>query len=263
MNESPPLVSVITVCYNAAATIAETLKSVRRQTWRPLESVVVDGASTDGTQDIVARYADITGTVVSEKDQGIYDAMNKGIALAQGEILHFLNADDSFVDEKVVADAVLIFQTAPEVDLVFGDAVYRTPEGDFRRSYKHINGRNLLYGDLCHQVVFARRSLFERFGNFNLDYRINADYDWFLRTFHGKARIKYIHRTIAYFQLGGQSSTNLERMHAERQRIQHKYKGAIAFLFGNLIYRVSRRTRKYLGDADPLYDSPKVPGLFR
>lgn len=265
MNENPtaPLVSVITVCYNAAATIAETLESVRRQTWRPLESIVVDGASTDGTQDIVARYGDITGTVVSEKDKGIYDAMNKGIALARGEILHFLNADDRFVDEKVVADAVRIFQTAPEVDLVFGDAVYCTPEGDFRRSYQRVNGRNLLYGDLCHQVVFARRRLFEHFGNFNLDYRINADYDWFLRVFHGKARIKYIHRTIAYFKLGGQSSTNLERMHAERQRIQHKYKGTVAFLFGNLIYRVSRRVRKYLGDHDPLYDSPKIPGQFR
>ncbi|MBN8767506.1 MAG: glycosyltransferase [Thiobacillus sp.] len=89
----PPFVSVITVSYNAANTVAATLDSVRAQTWRPLESVGVDGGSNDGTRDIVARYADIAGSVVSEPDRGIYDAMNKGIALARGEILHFLNGD--------------------------------------------------------------------------------------------------------------------------------------------------------------------------
>src|SRR5512139_2191450 len=118
-----PLVSVVTVCYNAAGTIAATLDSVRAQTWRPLESVVVDGGSKDGTLDIVARYADVTGTVVSEPDGGIYDAMNKGIDLARGDILHFLNADDSFVDDGVIEAALAVFIAEPEVDLVYGDAV--------------------------------------------------------------------------------------------------------------------------------------------
>ena len=136
-----PLVSVVTVCFNAAATIATTLDSVRAQTWRPLESVVVDGGSKDGTQDIVARYADITGKVVSEPDGGIYDAMNKAIGMAQGEIIHFLNADDCFVDAGVVEAALAIFMAEPEVDLVYGDAVYRSADGAFLRRFKRVRIR--------------------------------------------------------------------------------------------------------------------------
>jgi len=141
------LVSVITVSYNAAKTVGATLDSVRAQTWRPLESVWVDGGSDDGTRDIVARYADIAGSVVSEPDRGIYDAMNKGIALARGDILHFLNADDRFVDERVIADVAQLFAADPGLDLVYGDAVYLTPDGPFLRSYGRVTARNLIYGD--------------------------------------------------------------------------------------------------------------------
>ena len=244
------LVSVITVSFNAAATIGETLDSVRRQTWGPLESVVVDGASTDGTQDIVARYGDITGKVVSEKDKGIYDAMNKGIALARGEILHFLNADDSFVDENVVTEAVRIFQSEPDTDLVFGDAVYRTPEGDFLRRYQRVNARNLLYGDLCHQAVFARRRLFERFGNFNLGYRINADYDWFLRVFRGGAKVRYLPRPVANFRVGGACGSDLAKTRAERRRVRMNYANAGSYLAFELLYRAMRKARHIAGDRD-------------
>ncbi len=121
-----PLVSVITVCFNAAGTIQATLDSVRSQTWRPIESVVVDGASSDGTQEIVASYGDIVGAVISERDEGIYDAMNKGVGLARGEIIHFLNADDCFIDDSVVEGVARVFMSEPHVDLVYGDAVYLT-----------------------------------------------------------------------------------------------------------------------------------------
>lgn len=242
-----PLVSVITVCYNAAGTLASSLDSVRTQTWRPLESVVVDGGSNDGTQDIVARYADITGTVVSEPDGGIYDAMNKAIGLARGEILHFLNADDCFVDAGVVEAALAVFMAEPEVDLVYGDAVYRSADGKFLRRFKRVNARNLLYGDLCHQAVFARKRVFERFGRFNLEYRINADYDWMLRVFRGGAQVRYLPRAIVNYDTGGQSASNLAFTRAERARVRLQYTTPSAYRIGELGYRVRRKLMAMLG----------------
>lgn len=250
MTPSPSLVSVITVCFNAAGTIQATLDSVRAQTWRPLESVVVDGGSTDGTQEIVARYGDIAGTVVSEPDQGIYDAMNKGIGLARGEILHFLNADDSFVDSRVVEEVARLFDADPGLELVFGDAIYLTGEGAFLRSYRRVNARNLIYGDLCHQTVFARRRLFERFGRFNLAYRINADYDWLLRVFRGGARVRYVDRAVARFDAGGQSAQNPQRTTAERLVVRKTFVGPLRFAGGMFAYRFMRKLRKLAGQRD-------------
>lgn len=245
-----PLVSVVTVCYNAAGTIGATLDSVRAQSWRPLESVVADGGSKDGTQDIVARYADITGAVVSEPDGGIYDAMNKGIDLARGEILHFLNADDSFVDAGVIEAALAVFMAEPEVDLVYGDAVYRTTEGTFLRQFKRVNARNLLYGDLCHQVVFARKRVFERFGRFNLEYRINADYDWMLRVFRGGAQVRYLPRAIVNYDAGGQSAANLGFTRAERARVRLQYAPPFSYRIGELGYRLRRKLLTTLGQPE-------------
>lgn len=242
-----PLISIITVCYNAAGTIAATLDSVRAQTWRPLESVVVDGGSRDGTQNLVARYADITGMVVSEPDEGIYDAMNKGIDLARGEIIHFLNADDSFVDEGVVEAAVRIFMADPEVDLVFGDAIYRTTDGAFLRRYSRVNARNLIYGDLCHQVVFARKRVFERFGRFNLEYRINADFDWMLRVFREGTKTQYMNRPIANFSFGGLCTNNPERMRVERARVRKAYIHPAWYALSNFIFRCERKLRNLTG----------------
>jgi len=252
-----PLISVITVCYNAAGTLATTLDSVRVQSWRPLESVVVDGGSRDGTQDLVAHYGDITGTVVSEPDEGIYDAMNKGIDLARGEIIHFLNADDSFVDEGVVEAAVRIFMAEPEVDLVFGDAVYRTTDGAFLRRYGRVNARNLIYGDLCHQVVFARKRVFEHFGRFNLEYRINADFDWLLRVFRGGAQVRYLPRAVANYDTGGQSNANPTFTRAERMRVRLRYSTQSAYRSGEFGYRLRRKLLTLLGrkELTPYADS--------
>lgn len=240
-------VSVVTVCYNAAGTIASTLDSVRAQTWRPLESVVVDGGSSDGTQAIVAHYSDVTGTVVSERDKGIYDAMNKGIELARGEIIHFLNADDSFVDEGVVEAAARVFMAEPDVDLVYGDAIYRSADAAMLRRFARVNARNLLYGDLCHQAVFARRRVFERFGRFNLDYRINADYDWLLRVFRGGARVRYLPRAIVNYDAGGQSAANLGFTRAERLRVRLQYTSRPAYRIGEFGYRLRRKVLTTLG----------------
>jgi len=245
-----PLISVITVCFNAADSIAQTLDSVRSQTWRPLESVVVDGASSDGTQAIVTGYAEITGAVISEPDRGIYDAMNKGIALARGEVLHFLNAGDSFVDAHVVEEVMQAFVADPELDLVFGDAVYLNPDGAFLRRYNHVTARNLIYGDLCHQAVFARKRVFERFGGFNLDYRINADYDWLLRVFRGGARVRYLSRAIVRYDTGGQSAQNQAQTFAERHVVRKRYITPLHLAAGMMLYRLQRKLRTLAGSPE-------------
>ncbi|MBI3432271.1 MAG: glycosyltransferase [Hydrogenophilales bacterium] len=250
MSAQKPLASIITVCFNAAASIGQTLDSVRAQSWRPLESVVVDGASRDGTQDIVARYADITGTVVSEKDSGIYDAMNKGIALARGDVLHFLNAADCFADAGVVEAALREFAADPDLDLVFGDAIYLTPDGPFLRSYGRVTASNLIYGDLCHQAVFAHRRLFERFGGFNLDYRINADYDWMLRVFRGGARVRYLPRPIVRYDTGGQSARNQAQTFAERDRVRQTHVAPLRLAAGMKLYRLQRKLRTLAGSPE-------------
>lgn len=244
------MVSVVTVCFNAAGTIHTTLDSVRAQTWRPLESVVVDGGSKDGTQAIVARYSDVTGTVVSEADKGIYDAMNKGIGLARGEIIHFLNADDSFVDEGVVEAAACIFTAEPDVDLVYGDAVYRSTDGPMLRRFARVNADNLLYGDLCHQAVFARRRVFEYVGRFNLDYRINADYDWLLRVFRGGVKVRYLPCAVVNYDSGGMSAANLSLTRAERLRVRLQYTSRRAYRIGEFGYRLRRKVLTTLGQPE-------------
>jgi glycosyltransferase involved in cell wall biosynthesis len=243
-------VSIITVCFNAAASITSTLDSVRFQTWKPLESIVIDGGSTDGTQECVAHFKDITSSVVSESDMGTYDAMNKGINLAHGDIIHFLNAADSFVDESVVEVAVSIFITEPDVDLVFGNVIYRSKGGSFMSQYHRINASNLLYGGLCHQGIFARRRLFEKFGLFNLEYRINADFDWLLRVFRGGAQVRYIDRPIANYDTGGQSNANLIFTRAERKRVQLQYTTQFSYQFGRFVYQLRRKLFTLIGKND-------------
>lgn len=243
-------VSIITVCLNAATSITSTLDSVRFQTWTPLESIVIDGGSTDGTQDRVALFKDLTSRVVSESDMGTYDAMNKGINLANGEIIHFLNAGDSFIDESAVEAAVSIFISEPDVDLVFGNVIYRTKDGPLMSQYHRTNASNLLYGGLCHQGIFARKRLFDRFGLFNLEYRINADFDWLLRVFRGGAQVRHIDRPIANYDTGGQSTVNLSFAWAERKRVQLQYTTQSSYKIGTFIYQLRRKLFTLIGKND-------------
>lgn len=236
-----PLVSVITVCFNAAGTIQATLDSVRAQTWRPVESVVVDGASKDGTQDIVARYDDVTGSVVSEPDRGIYDAMNKGVERATGEYVFFLNADDRFADPGVLADVVAYLTAHPETDVLCGNALYDDGHQRERRRFNWVTPSNLLYGNLCHQAVFARRALFESVGSFDLAFPIVADYDWLLRVFRSGAVTRYIDRDVAVFFSGGMHSRSLEKLQREKRQVQSRYAGPLAFSIGHFFFRLRRK----------------------
>src|SRR5690606_11312876 len=123
-----PKVSVITVCFNSESTIRDTIESVRGQRYENIEHIIVDGGSSDGTMDVVSEYADSLGGVVSEPDKGLYDAMNKGIRLASGDIVGILNSDDFYECNDVIGAIVDSFVDDPNLDIVFGDVVFVQPE---------------------------------------------------------------------------------------------------------------------------------------
>jgi glycosyltransferase involved in cell wall biosynthesis len=244
-----PIISVITVCYNAASLIERTIASVEEQTHADIEYIVVDGGSKDGTQDIVRRHAARIARFTSEKDAGIFDAMNKGVAMATGDFVFFLNADDVFCDKDVVADIAAAAVAEPDRDLFYGNVMYASASRVRRRSFHWVTGRNIFFGDLNHQAVFARRQLFDKLGAFDLSYPINADYDWLLRVFHSGARARYIDRDISVFAEGGFHMQHAEKREAERLTIKHKYNPSWRRWLGYWMLRVDLKVRKLKGQS--------------
>lgn len=183
--------TIITVCYNAANIIEATIASVLSQTYTDYEYILVDGGSTDGTLDIIQKYAasDVRIRYVSEKDHGIYDAMNKGISMSNGQYLQMLNAGDRLYDAEVLrAVADKIEASAKQnrrADIYYGNILYEYPDGtESVRVYSSFCGTQFYYllGDcINHQSIFARRSCFKQTENFDLSYTYCADRDWMIR----------------------------------------------------------------------------------
>ncbi|HEY4286455.1 MAG TPA: glycosyltransferase family 2 protein [Puia sp.] len=216
-----PLVSVITVVFNGAATLEATIRSVADQTFRDLEYIIVDGGSKDATIDIIKRHPDTITRWISERDKGVYDAMNKGIRLAEGEWLYFLGSDDSFQDALVLAGffaapgaiglgdgsgAPDIF-TDPGVagfDLLYGDVLSPSYKGRYDGEFTY---EKLLSRNLSHQAAFYKKSLFTRLGDYDQHYRMHADWDFNLRCFSDAAvRTRYTGVLVATFGAEGISA---------------------------------------------------------
>ena len=196
-------VSVVTVCYNEINTIRATIKSVLGQKYDDYEYVIMDGGSEDGTIDIIKEYADDTHlTYYSEKDKGLYDAMNKSLDRISGEYVIFMNSGDMFYDEDVLADV------GPELtdDIVFGDVYRRCREGDFVDKYRGTRSeliKMVLIGLVfCHQTQFTRTALMREY-RFREDHRITADYDFVVRAISGKKSFKHVDRIICSFDQDG------------------------------------------------------------
>ena len=219
-------ISVITVCYNSAETIGDTLQSVLGQGYANIEHIVVDGGSTDGTQDVVAGYNGRIEKFVSEPDEGIYDAMNKGIRMATGDLVGFLNADDMYADESVIADVAAAVE-AGDLDGVYGDLLYvrRDDCGKVVRYWKageYLPGAFRLGWVPPHPTFFCRRRLFEEYGYFNAFYRIAGDFELMLRLMEKhRIGVGYIPRPLVRMRVGGRANTirgmlrgNREILHA-------------------------------------------------
>jgi glycosyltransferase involved in cell wall biosynthesis len=208
-------VSVITVAYNSRDTIEDTILSVASQTYPEVEHVVVDGASTDGTTNLIRKYENTVATIISEPDQGIYDAMNKGISHATGDIVGILNADDVYHDKNVLAAVVEEFERTG-ADSIFADLVYvrrKKPDKVVRYYRSHaFTPHRFAFGWMpAHPTFFARRYLFNLHGGYKTDYRIAADYELLVRFLAtGKVSYSYLPRVLVKMRMGGRSTRSLK-----------------------------------------------------
>ncbi|HTJ97637.1 MAG TPA: glycosyltransferase family 2 protein [Rhodocyclaceae bacterium] len=189
-------ISIITVAFNAATTIEAALESVAAQTHQDIEHIVIDGASTDNTLAIIQRYRNRLAHCVSEPDQGIYDAMNKGLRLASGEIIGFLNADDIYADPQVLERVASVMQEK-DLDALLGDTDFVSPDQPSRSLRRYRSDRfrpdRIAWGWMpAHPAMFLRKRIYDQFGLFRTDYRIAGDFELVARMFHGDT-LKYQH----------------------------------------------------------------------
>lgn len=234
-NSLHPLVSVITVCLNSRKDIEKTILSVINQTYSDLEYIIIDGASDDSTLDIIQKYGSSISRWISEPDEGIYDAMNKGIKLSSGDWLIFMNSGDYFSDANVVAKIIKIYNkdknSLNKTGLIYGNALAVNEEfGINYRLGKKINGIKDFYFSferqpICHQAVFFCRDLFKEFGTYNKKFILLGDYEWFIRFFSSNSGYitKFIDIDIVKFQMDGLSFKLLDKALAEKKNIVMKY----------------------------------------
>lgn len=204
-------ISIITVCYNSAATVEDTIRSVASQTYCDIEYIVVDGHSHDATVDIIKKYPETVSQWISEPDKGLYDAMNKGIAMATGDYIGILNSDDTFHETKTIEKIAAFLQSNP-VDACTGDILQHRNGKTIRRySSKRWNPEKLKIGFMPpHPAVFFKRKLFDDLGVYILGYKIAADYELIIRYFlKHKITWKYSGVITTSMATGGASSSGI------------------------------------------------------
>jgi glycosyltransferase involved in cell wall biosynthesis len=206
-------ISVITVVYNAQDTIARCIESVIGQKYPDIEYIVIDGGSTDNTLQIINRYRSSINLFVSEQDKGIYDAMNKGIKMASGQILGTLNADDRLADEDVLSAVYQVF-TESNADAVYGNLIYVHPDGKIKRKWnsKQCGANSFNRGFMPpHPTFYCKRELFAKFGFYSLEYGSAADYELMVRFMHRhKINKRYLNKVMVVMQDGGVSNKSLK-----------------------------------------------------
>lgn len=208
-------ISIITATYNRASTILRTISSVRSQTYDNVQLVIIDGGSTDETIELIKPLMSTYDIVCSEQDHGIYDALNKGINLSNGEIIAFLHSDDLYVDEEVVSNVMNLFED-DEVDIVYGDVSFfnrNNPEKVTRIYHSdNLSQRNLAWGKMpAHPAIFVRRRVYNRVGNFKIDYQIAADYEFLCRLVKDdEFKAKRLTRVLVRMQSGGASTRGIK-----------------------------------------------------
>ena len=216
-----PLISIITVIYNDGKKLEETILSILSQTYDNLEFIIIDGSSTDGTIDIIKKYQDKIDYWISEKDSGIFDAMNKGILAAKGDYINFMNAGDFFIRKNLVMEIVDILNSQ-EIDFLYGDV--NVGNNNIIKNKIRYNTQ-FIYKTICHQAIFAHKKCFNK-NMFDLKYRWMCDYKWLLECFlKKKIKIKYINKKICYFEPIANAFNKNDRLKKlyERADIGHQY----------------------------------------
>ncbi|NUU99640.1 hypothetical protein XO12_05855 [Marinitoga sp. 1154] len=254
--EKNVLVSIITVSYNSEKTISKTIESVLNQTYKKIEYIIIDGSSTDSTVDIIRSYENKFGEKkikykwISEKDKGIYDAMNKGIKLAKGLIIGIINSDDYYFP-NTIERVVEAFENT-KADIVHGDVqvIYDSVEEIFIRK----SSEKFLYRKMSinHPATFVKKEVYERYGFFDEHFEIAGDYELILRFKVNNLKFFYLNETLTVFKAGGASYRNLNKNMKEVYLIQKKYFNTISatknLVIKKLDYSIKNVFKKLFGE---------------
>ena len=221
-------VTIITVCYNSEKTIKTTLDSVISQTFKEIEHLIIDGKSTDKTILIVKEHSHIK-KIISEPDKGIYDAMNKGIKFASGDIIGFLNSDDLYVNNEAVSKVVNEFKKDPLLDACYADLVYVNHRNTSKivRYFKSSKFKKGLFSKgWCppHPTFFVRRSIYQQYGNFDLNYHLASDVDLMIRFLEiHKIKSCYMANPLVKMRMGGATNKNLKNIIKQNLEILNSF----------------------------------------
>ena len=231
-----PRVSIITVCYNCKDELEKTIKSVLNQTCKDFEYIIIDGGSEDGTVDVIKKYRSGIDYWVSEKDSGVYNAMNKGSKVAHGEYLYFLNAGDIFHNEETLK---MIEEELNKSDMLYGNV--KVLNGHARKG-KKLSKTNLRLGaKVSQQAVFISRDVFDSINGLNEKYKIAADFDLLCKVFEYTNNIRYINRTICDYEGGGISS-NLKKSYDDTAKVIKDRYGILYFT----VYKVITSAKLFI-----------------
>ena len=201
-------ISVITPSLNCEKYIEKAIQSVKTQSYPEIEYLVIDGYSTDGTVDVINRYCDHIDYFISAKDSGIYNAMNKGIKNASGDVLFFLNADDRFCDSEVVSDIMDYFNASVDLELLYGNVLLEQSHGNTRwHQNPEFSRKSLAKCTINHQAIFTRKEVFSRTNGFSEKYKIVSDYAWLIELAHTGVNNMHIERDITIVGTEGLSHT--------------------------------------------------------
>jgi glycosyltransferase involved in cell wall biosynthesis len=254
MLDSKPLVSIVTVCLNAGLTIRSAIESVQQQTYSDIQHIVVDGASSDGTLEIAREYIDRRVTVWSEKDYGIYDAMNKGLALATGDYVAYLNSDDFYSGNTVIQQVVTTIQETAS-DVIFGDLSY-VQKGNPKQRVRYWKSQRFESGSFvrgfapAHPTFFMKRNLLDELGGFDLSYSLAADFDLMFRALEIKKYTStYVPLELTRMRTGGVTNNSLKNIIRQNQEILRSFRShGVSVSAGGFIVRklLSRIRQRYL-----------------
>jgi len=210
-------ISIITSVYNNKNQIGEAIESVLNQTYQNIEYIVIDGASTDGTVDIIESYKNQIDMFVSENDNGIYDGLNKGIHLATGDVIGFLHSDDFYMDNYAIANIMKIFNNN-ECDGVYGDLIY-VDKNNIDKIVRYWKSGVFKYQNLKkgwmppHPAFFVKKKVYDKFGYFDTSFKISADYNFMLKILiYKKIKIQYLPQIIYAMRVGGESNKSLKNL---------------------------------------------------
>jgi len=245
-------ISIITPTFNSVKTISDTIESIVTQTHQDIEYIIIDGGSTDGTLAIIEDYIKkFNIQFISEPDQGLYDAMNKGIRLATGEIVGILNSDDFYKDEKVLEKVVACFTNDPKIDGCYGDLEFVDEQDKSKivrtwRSGKYREGKLNNGWIIPHPTFFVKNEIYKKFGDFNLSLKIAADYEFLLRMLKIKRiNIDYIPEILVCMRTGGKSGKNIEQRKKGWQELKmawdvNNLKVPRFFIFRRILFKIGQ-----------------------